>query len=115
VRRNLVDYGAMVRLLSWLMVAVLVHAVVPSHDATEHAPIESVAAHSAPCPDATPEGDPCSDDCVCLCCPGHARVLPVGTQVALASLIGVQELPDPVGNLNPIDLVTRVFRPPRSA
>lgn len=71
--------------------------------------------HRGSCPDETPEGDPCSDGCDCLCCPGHARILLPGGQTASATLLFQSgSLSDPCDDIHPLDVVFRIFHPPRA-
>ena len=106
----------MLRSLTWLVVSVFIQALIPAgfeaHEDHRHA--DDAATHSAPCPDETPEGDPCSEGCDCLCCPGHARMLPVATLTDLSADSSVQKLSSPGPDLYPFEVVSRVFRPPRA-
>jgi len=103
------------RHVTWLLLAVLLQSLAPlelaSHDHAQAAP-DSVC--STPCPDETPQGDPCPAGCPCLCCPGHARILP-GTVASLTSFVREQQHVDAPDHPHVFDLVSRVYRPPRSA
>lgn len=106
----------MLRALTWLIVVVFIQALIPggfeAHDDHHHA--NDAAAHAAPCPDESPEGDPCDQGCDCLCCPGHARLLPTTTRTELSADSSVQHLSTLGPDLYPFELVSRVFRPPRA-
>lgn len=75
---------------------------------------EHAHADGTPCPD---EGDePCGPDCACTCCHGHSGAK-VG--VPLAPLVSNGDPPSlhplgEAGELNPIELIKRVFHPPRA-
>lgn len=104
--------------MTWLLVVVFVQALVPGeveiHAEHEHA--DDIASHSSPCPDETPDGEPCGDACECLCCPGHARVLPPIIRSRLgAALHSEQELYSPAAAPSTFELLRRIFRPPRAA
>ena len=68
------------------------------------------------CPDSDQDGRPCGSDCGCLCCPGHVRAFcaPAPALVPAPSP-SAGELPPMDDELHPIDLVRRLFHPPRPA
>ena len=65
-----------------------------------------------------PDGDthsPCSDDCPCLCCPGHRTVSTVPAEVGLFIEVHCAALPPFfVPACAPNGISAQVFRPPRS-
>ena len=98
-----------------LLLAILLQSLAPWELAAhEHVQASANAGCSLPCPDETPEGDPCPEGCACLCCPGHARVLP-GASVSVASFVQPQRFVCAARRLRTFDLVSRVYRPPRAA
>jgi hypothetical protein len=103
--------------MTWLFVAIFIQALIPggfeAHEDHQHA--DDVATHSTPCPDETPEGDPCSEGCDCLCCPGHARLLPAATRTDLSANSTMRSVSAPSPDLYPFELISRIFRPPRAA
>jgi hypothetical protein len=103
------------RRTSWLLVTILLQSLAPwKLAAHEHVQTPRDTGGSMPCPDETPEGDPCPEGCSCLCCPGHARVLP-GVIVALPSFTQPQVVIGTPHHLYTFELVYRVYRPPRAA
>lgn len=111
--------GAQKRRIAWLTLIGVALAMTPleaiwSWSMGEHDHHE-LTANSAPCPDESPDHQPCSDDCLCLCCPGHSSVLLRSMTVTLAPLAGCDGLADQPGIALPDEENRRVFRPPRSA
>jgi len=71
-------------------------------------------AEGLPCPDPIDDGQPCGPSCACACCPGHALGLAFATHglrpgLAPASTLRVH----PASDLHPMDVLFRVFHPPR--
>jgi hypothetical protein len=75
---------------------------------------EHVHADGSPCPD---DGDePCDDGCACACCHGHS---PAKAGVPRPPRVAAGDAPRPLpiarpSDLHPIELIQRVFRPPRA-
>jgi hypothetical protein len=101
------------RVLSCFVLLVLSLSLVPLDQPKDpHSPGEEPeTSHPGPCPDSTPDGD-CGDDCTCLCCPGHARIL-AETVVVLALFVHELPLTDVKAHLYSFELVSRVDRPPK--
>ncbi len=82
--------------------------------ATPHVDAGEEIAHPGHCPDGDSEGSPCEAGCPCLCCPGHARLLPPeGHAIALSARLGGHRLHDGADALQPQEVFRGVFRPPR--
>ena len=67
------------------------------------------------CPDPGNDGGPCAATCPCACCPGHLRVTASATVQPSTNALLPDELdassPD---DLNPKNIVSRIFHPPRA-
>lgn len=71
--------------------------------------------HPAPCPDRSGGEDPCSDNCNCLCCPGHLRVLPASQALSWCRIdLVVHRFASSEWERLPDGFNQRVFHPPRS-
>lgn len=74
---------------------------------------EHAHADGTPCPD---EGDePCGPDCPCTCCHGHSLAKAGVTSPHLIAA-GDAPRPHPIvkpADLHPVELIRRVFHPPR--
>jgi hypothetical protein len=69
------------------------------------------------CPDRDHDGKPCGPLCPCTCCPGHgivpADVPSLSVPFVVSALSTEAELPS-IERLDPVDVVFRVFHPPRA-
>ncbi len=111
--------GALKRRIAWVALWAVVLAMTPweaiwSRAVDDHEQ-HTLSATSAPCPDESPDHEPCPDGCLCLCCPGHTSVLIGAVEVLLISGGGGEGLADQRGLFLPDEVSRRVFRPPRAA
>lgn len=108
--RRILSVG-MLAVFSWMIGGPTVAAAMePAHE------VHSASVHhgdGVPCPDGDAEG-PCDDGCLCLCCPGHARVVPSPLIVSLAApRLSTAHRFDPTDAVHPSGICHRIFRPPR--
>jgi hypothetical protein len=76
---------------------------------------ETHHSHGSSCPNPDSGDDPCGPTCACTCCPGHVlATAAVVVNPCLRSYPSSAGDPPVGSNLNPRDVLSRIFRPPRA-
>jgi hypothetical protein len=66
-----------------------------------------------PVPGPLESGDPCPDDCICLCCPGRSVSTPASTSAVASCQTGGERLEVSLRQRPSSDLSRLIFHPPR--
>jgi hypothetical protein len=103
------------RFLSILLLATFVWTFAEPALATAFEPVDAVDHHAdgIPCSDGDGDG-PCDDNCPCLCCPGHLKVVNLlSTNLLDIHLDSTNQRFSPSEENHPNGIHLRIFRPPR--